>query len=227
METPKEYHYTYYSYEEYDRGYIGSRTCKCLPKEDIKYFGSFEDKTFKPTKKIILKSDYATREEAIADEIILQQYYKVAENPHFANKAYQTSTKFYVPTEQARENGKNTALKCKENGIGLFSFTKEERYENSKKGGIIVGLKHKENGTGIFSMTPEEWSENSRKNGLKTYENGIGMFSLTKEQRKELGIKTSQQRWQCTETGYISSAGALSRYQIKRAIDTTKRIRLS
>ena len=92
METLREYHYVYYSYEEYGRGYFGSRTCKCLPKEDIKYFGSFKDKNFKPTQKIILKSDYATREEAYADEIILQQYYKVVENSHFANRAYQTST---------------------------------------------------------------------------------------------------------------------------------------
>ena len=90
----KEYHYVYYSYEEWGMGYIGSRTCKCLPEEDIKYFGSFKDKTFKPAQKIILKDDYATRAEAYIDEIILQQYYKVAENPNFANRAYQTSTKF-------------------------------------------------------------------------------------------------------------------------------------
>ena len=38
METPREYHYVYYSYEEYGRGYIGSRTCRCLPEEDINYF---------------------------------------------------------------------------------------------------------------------------------------------------------------------------------------------
>lgn len=89
-----EYHYVYYSYEEYGRGYFGSRTCKCLPEEDIKYFGSFTDKSFKPTQKIIIKSDYSTREDAYNDEIILQKYYKVVENPHFANRAYQTSTKF-------------------------------------------------------------------------------------------------------------------------------------
>lgn len=94
METPREYHYTYYSYEEYGRGYIGSRTCKCLPEKDIKYFGSFKDKTFKPTQKIILKDDYITREEAYTDEIILQEQYKVVENPHFSNRAYQTSTGF-------------------------------------------------------------------------------------------------------------------------------------
>jgi len=89
-----EYHYVYYSYEEYGMGYIGSRTCRCLPEEDVKYFGSFKDKSFEPTQKIILKSDYVTREEAYIDEIILQQYYKVTENPHFANRAYQTSTGF-------------------------------------------------------------------------------------------------------------------------------------
>ena len=94
METPKEYYYTYYSYEEWGRGYIGSRGCKCFPEKDIKYFGSFKDKNFKPTQKIILKSDYATREEAYADEIILQEYYKVAENSHFANRSYQTSSGF-------------------------------------------------------------------------------------------------------------------------------------
>jgi len=94
METPKEYYYTYYSYEEWGRGYFGSRKCKCLPEQDVKYLGSSKDRTFKPKYKIILKDDYATREEAYADEIILQKYYKVIENPHFANMAYQTSTGF-------------------------------------------------------------------------------------------------------------------------------------
>jgi hypothetical protein len=51
METLKEYYYTYYSYEEWGRGYIGSRGCKCLPEEDIKYFGSFSDKTFQTNSK--------------------------------------------------------------------------------------------------------------------------------------------------------------------------------
>jgi hypothetical protein len=95
METPKEYYYTYYSYEEWGRGYIGSRGCNCLPENDVNYFGSFKDKTFKPTQKIILKDDYATRDDAYADEIILQQFYKVVENPYFANRSYQTTTKFY------------------------------------------------------------------------------------------------------------------------------------
>ena len=56
--------YVYYSYEEYGRGYIGKRECKCLPEEDISYFGSFHDKTFRPTQKIILET-FDTVEEAL------------------------------------------------------------------------------------------------------------------------------------------------------------------
>ena len=67
METLKEYYYTYYSYEEWGKGYFGSRKCYCLPEDDVKYFGSYKDKNFNPTQKIILKRDYTTREEARAN----------------------------------------------------------------------------------------------------------------------------------------------------------------
>ena len=154
METPKEYYYTYYSYEEWGRGYFGSRGCKCLPEDDVKYFGSFKDKTFKPTQKIILKSDYATREEAIADEIILQEYYKVVENPHFANKSYQTSKKFsYIPSsEEASKNAKISGQICYENGVGIFSQSKEELRTNGSKGGRTTY----ERKVGIHNRTPEQ-----------------------------------------------------------------------
>ena len=88
------YYYVYYSYEEWGRGYIGKRRCTCLPEEDKKYFGSFSDKTFKPTEKIILAT-FDTEEEALICEVQLHDYYKVDINPHFANRAKQTSTKFY------------------------------------------------------------------------------------------------------------------------------------
>ena len=83
------YYYTYYTYEEWGRGYIGCRGSKVQPEQDIKYMGSFTDKTFKPTQKIILH-EYNTREEALTDEILLQRFFTVASNPHFANKSYQT-----------------------------------------------------------------------------------------------------------------------------------------
>lgn len=87
------HHYTYYSYEEWGRGYIGRRTCKCLPKHDSEYFGSFSDKTFNPTYKVILQL-HSTIEEAIAAEIKLHAFYQVDKNPHFANRAKQTSVGF-------------------------------------------------------------------------------------------------------------------------------------
>jgi hypothetical protein len=226
METPKEYYYTYYSYEEWGRGYIGSRGCKCLPEEDVRYLGSSKDKAFKPTQKIILKSDYATREEAYTDEIILQEYYKVVENPYFANRAYQTSTKFYVPIEKARETGKKVQENNRKNKISFFGYTKEQLSETGKLGGSI-SYKMK---VGIHGMSMEEKIEIGRKNGLESRKNNIGIFSRTPEQHSKHSSKggknTNSQKWECLETGYITNAGALSHYQKKRGIDTSKRKRI-
>lgn len=185
METPKEYHYTYYSYEEYGRGYIGSRTCKCLPEEDVKYFGSFKDKTFKPTCKIILKSDYFTREEAYADEIILQQHYKVVENPHFANKAYQSTTKFYydTPLEQRILNGKKGGERAKELRVGIHSLTFEQRSNISKK----AQENAKDNKTGVYGLTLEQKSKGGKKAVAQNKEFKIGIFSMSTEELSAAG----------------------------------------
>jgi len=87
-----KHYYVYYSYEPWGRGYIGRRECECLPEND-NYFGSFYDKTFKPTEKIILQV-FETRAQAISAEIELHRFYQVHLNPHFANQSCQTSTKF-------------------------------------------------------------------------------------------------------------------------------------
>lgn len=89
----KKYHYVYYSYELEGRGYIGKRSCKCTPEQDSEYFGSFSDKTFKPDRKMILAT-FASSEEALQAEIRLHNFYDVAANPHFANRAKQSS-KFF------------------------------------------------------------------------------------------------------------------------------------
>ena len=155
METPKEYHYTYYSYEEWGRGYFGSRTCKCLPEEDVKYFGSFYDKTFKPTQKIILKGDYATRTDAIADEIILHDFYDVANNPHFANQSKQTCTKFSIyGTSHSKEtrrkigegnkgktHSKETREKIRQANIGKPRTEETKRKISKKNKGKISPLR--------------------------------------------------------------------------------------
>jgi hypothetical protein len=87
--------YVYYSYEEFGRGYIGSRGCKCLPEEDFKYYGSFHDKTFKPTQKIII-GVYESRKDAYEVEILLHEFYDVARNPHFANRCKALTTGFTI-----------------------------------------------------------------------------------------------------------------------------------
>jgi hypothetical protein len=86
--------YVYYSYEPWGRGYIGKRECECLPEEDVKYFGSYRDKTFKPTEKIILNV-FGSRKEAYKAEKELHDFYEVDINPHFANRSKITDEKFY------------------------------------------------------------------------------------------------------------------------------------
>jgi len=88
-----KWHYVYYSYEEWGRGYIGKRSSSVPPFEDVKYMGSFMDKTFAPTSKIIL-AIFDTEQEALDAEILLHEYYQVDTNPHFANRARQTSNRF-------------------------------------------------------------------------------------------------------------------------------------
>lgn len=245
------YYYTYYSYEEWGRGYFGSRGCKCLPEEDVKYLGSSRDKTFKPTQKIILKSDYATKAEAYADEIILQEHYKVVENPHFANRAYQTSTKFYftdgsfggkkskelglgihsLTTEQLKGNGKKGGNKVKELGVGLFGMSEEEKRKARSKGGKVSGGKNKILKRGFFAMTEEEKQDARLKGATKSKELGAGLYSLTFEERSKTSKQTIQitnsQRWECCETGYVSTASGVVSYQKHRGIDTSKRKRIA
>jgi hypothetical protein len=141
----KKYHYTYYSYEEWGRGYIGVRTSKCLPEEDIKYFGSFTDKTFKPTQKIILQV-FNTRKEALDAEITLHNFYEVNTNLHFANKAKMTSSGF-----------------CTEGA----PISLEHRQKISKKvKGLFVGERHPMFGKKHSKKTRDLISKHSKANGV-------------------------------------------------------------
>lgn len=124
----KKYFYVYYSYELWGRGYIGKRECLCPPEEDIKYFGSYRDKTFKPTEKIILET-FDTLNEVSNAEILLHDFYEVDKNPHFANKAKATSTGFYFSAE-----GENNPFYR-----GTFS---EDVIEKIKNYQLSLGDKH-------------------------------------------------------------------------------------
>lgn len=126
--------------------------------------------------------------------------------------------------------GKKGGNKIKEAKIGIFGLSPEEKSEAGKKGGKVSGNKHKENKTGVCGLSLEELSEARKKGGNKNKENKTGIFGRSPEKMTEDGRKAAKaqnaQKWQCTETGYVSNSGGLTTYQNKRGIDTSKRIKV-
>ena len=169
----------YYSYEEYGRGYIGKRECKCLPEEDIKYFGSFKDKTFRPTQKIILET-FENVEEALEAECALHDFYEVDKNPHFANRAKQTSTKFYCCLNGERNSSKRPEIreKIRQGKLGENNPTK--RPEVREK--ISVAAKNRK----ASEETRKKMSE--MRKGRPSPKGMLGK-KLTEEQRQKVREK--------------------------------------
>lgn len=102
----KKFHYTYLT-SDGDRFYIGVRSCNCQPYADT-YMGSHTDKTYKPTKKWILKV-FSNRRSAEEHELWLQKYHKVVTNKNFVNKCYRKNGfnvegRRYKMTENHKEN---------------------------------------------------------------------------------------------------------------------------
>ena len=112
---------------------------------------------------------------------------------------------------------RKVAYRDKNLGRGMFSP------EIKKK----VDLFCKENEIGIYALTDEERKELGRKTGKYCKERGLGIFAETKEDRSKRTTQTNYQKWMCLETGFITNAGNLSRYQMRRGIDKSKRVRIS
>lgn len=133
--------------------------------------------------------------------------------------------------KKRRENGRKSAEIAKIKKTGIYALTPEQKSEGGKKGGKISGKKSYELGIGIHGMTFEEKSIRSKKNGLKHKENKTGVCGRSKEKMSEDGKKggsiSGNQKWKCTETGFITNAGNLTKYQRARGIDTTNRVRIS
>jgi hypothetical protein len=117
-----------------------------------------------------------------------------------------------------RESGKKTGTFCKENKIGIFSLSSEERSEISKT--------NYKNGKGLATLTKEQRSDAGKKGSAKNKQSNIGIFSLSKNQLSIQGCKTNSQKWRCLETGFITNPGALTRYQKSKGIDISKRERV-
>jgi hypothetical protein len=136
--------------------------------------------------------------------------------------------------ESCRNAGKIGGNKNKENKTGVCGRSPEKMSEDGKKSGKIGGKKCKENKTGIFGRSPEKISEDAKNagkiGGNKNKENKTGVCGRSLEKMSEDGKKSgkvaSAQKWQCTETGYVSNSGGLTCYQKARGIDISKRIKL-
>jgi hypothetical protein len=189
MSKNKKHFYVYYSYESWGRGYIGKRECWCLPEEDTKYFGSYRDKTFKPTEKIILET-FDTVEEAFTTEIKLQEFYEVDKNPHFANIYIHRSKNFC-------NNGSKIIRKKISNALtGIKRSEETKRKVSEAKKGIIVNeetkakLKEKRKGRkpALGMKHSEEWKKEHSKRMLDN--NPFAGKKHAEETRKIISEKT-------------------------------------
>ena len=122
--------YTYYSYEEFGRGYIGYRKCpKIYTPDQDPYLGSYTDKTFKPSAKIVL-TIHSNAEEAREAERRIQEFFDVLNNPHFVNKSIQTGKGFYIKSHtEATKNKMRDAAKGR-----IISPETRKKQSESRKG---------------------------------------------------------------------------------------------
>ena len=72
---------------------------------------------------------------------------------------------------------------------------------------------------GTYGMLGKSHTEEAKQKLRENEGNKLGGAKSAKN--------TNSQRWMCTETGFVSTSGPLSRYQRKRGIDTSKRQRIS
>ena len=113
--------------------------------------------------------------------------------------------------------------------LGDWWFTRTKSFCGSSMGGkAIPREQHQamgrkaaqvqiENKIGIYGWTDEQ----KRARAVK------GANALTTEQRRAAAYAQHAQKWQCTVTGYISTAAGLSHYQRHKGIDTTNRIKIN
>jgi len=176
-------HYTYYSYEEWGRGYIGVRSCDCSPEEDL-YLGSYTDQTFEPTHKIIL-STHETREEATQAEVDLHEFFNVSTNNHFANKANQTAAGFDY---SGRTHSSKTKQKMREQKSGdknnMFGKT------HSKEAKDKIGKASK--GRSHTAEVKKKMSKNRTGSGNSMY--GRKHSEATKQKLREAALRRSKRK---------------------------------
>lgn len=134
----------------------------------------------------------------------------------------------YLNQEVLSKGGKEASKINKDNKVGIYSLSKEERIKICSKGGKVSGKKLYNEGKGLFGMSDEDKKTaqvaGGKKQGNICKDLKIGICGLTKEQRSENTKKQNRIKWRCLITGHISTYNALSRFQNNRGIDKTMRI---
>ena len=190
--------YVYYSYEEFGRGYIGSRGCKCLPEEDFKYYGSFRDKNFNPTQKIIL-GVYESRKDAYEAEILLHEFYDVSRNPHFANRSKLTTTGFStegVPINKGKKRSKEFCEYMRKINLGRPKTPQEIE-------------KHRKNMMG--NQRAKGYKPTEEEKEIKRQKNLKKVYSIVDPSGKKIIFNNLRQ---------FSKENNLDRYYLKRYVAT-------
>ena len=168
------FHTVYNSFESkpHGRDYLGKHSSD-NPYD--KYKGSFRDESFDPDTKIVLGYS-KTVEGAVWLEMQLQRVFRVAEDPQFANQAYQTSVGFSFSGEG--ENNPNFGKKWWVNINGETKFQVEcpgsgwvEGREQSGEKNPMYGKTHSEEA--IQKMREASLGENNPFFGKKHSEEAI------------------------------------------------------
>lgn len=203
-------HYIYYSYEEEGRGYIGSRSCLCDPQKD-NYFGSFKDKTFKPTKKIIL-AECSTKKERYLLEYFYQKLHNVVENPHFANRAFQTTTGF---NRLGLANSEESRRKMSESRRNRPSGMKGKKHSEETKKRIANSLRGVPCPSRAVTWTEERKHRHSEslrgKKGIKHSPETIDV--IRQKVSKEITLKNLQTQEVRTFSSQVNAAKFLGTTQ--------------
>jgi len=216
------FHTVYLSYEEgpTGRSYVGKHSTD-NPHDD--YFGSFHDSSFNPVGKHIL-GIYKSAQGATQGEIMWQKTLNVVADPHYVNRAYQTSEGFDTtgrkrPREETVPGGLAMRGMLVWNNGNVETRSKTCPGSEWVRGKLPFSEAHKQRISETVS-TLLWWN-----NGIEEVRSESQPDPGWAEGRLQMSANT--QLWACTITGYISTPGPLSRYQKARGIDPVNRRRLA
>jgi len=147
-------------------------------------------------------------------------------------------------SERAKKVSESSTPKQRSERVkkGRANMTSEQRSAIAKKGNASKTPKQRSDASRkarkewLANTTHEQRSAATRKGRKKQLANTTpeqrsaitrkGRANMTPKQRSDVARIASTTKFQCTVTGYISTAGPLTLYQRARGIDTTNRVKV-